>query len=442
MRALVNGLNFIHVHNFVSMKKIYVIVITIVNLLITANHSVYAQWAGTIDNPKKPTLPPKPSTPGSSSGYTGYPVVQGDGGESKMAEQYREAAQKYREAAQNTKCAENQIYYSAQATYYSCLADQLRIGSTAKCPKPTQQLANCADDDPKKSSASSQSLETNSGQVEQQIRARATNSNDAINRTLYDQQLQLGSLLKDPVQQRDYYNAINKQQAETQAMNQGVEAVGNLLISLFDAKKERKVQEKAQAERKAAYEERMAEKREEARLAEEERLEEERRRLTLLRQKREYILSPAKEKQLPSAHTDSRTQLLYYLPYAVLEETHIWLAAEPFAITRYADGSWPLLRDIETQIHQTLQKDYDLTEVPIILSGFYTQLKEAELARTEITIRSLTQTGFFVHPFSFGFPVAKATNNTPTDFWGEKKAPPTKPKSVEKSKPKPSFWNN
>ncbi|UFH57621.1 hypothetical protein [Spirosoma sp. KNUC1025] len=54
-----------------------------------------------------------------------------------------------------------------------------------------------------------------------------------ISRTLYEQQLQLGSAIKDPAQQRNYYNAINKQQAETQAINQGVETVCSLILNLF-----------------------------------------------------------------------------------------------------------------------------------------------------------------------------------------------------------------
>ncbi|MFD2573552.1 hypothetical protein ACFSUS_23130 [Spirosoma soli] len=425
--------------------RLHLSIITAIIFLAFICHASFSQGyrAGTINNTWKPTPTPipKPVNKTTGPGYTGYPVVQGDGGESKMAEQYVKAALAYEEAARKTKCTENRIVYSAQAEYHRCLADQLRIGSTAQCPKPTQQLIYCAADD-QQSSAISEGQEVESNPSTQQIRERFTSTNDPISRTLYEQQMQLGTAIKDPTQQRDYYNTISKQQAESQAINQGVEAVGGLILNLFEAKRQRQAQEREQAERRAAYEERMAEKREAARQAEEERLEEERRRLALIRQKRDYILSPAKEKQLPSAQIDSQTRVLYYLPYAVLDETHIWLAAEPFAITRYTDGSWPLLRDIETQIHRALQKDYNVSGVPLLLSGYYTRLEEAQMARTEITIRSLNETGFLMHSFMFGSTAAEARSSTSTDFWGEKKAPSNQLQPLQQPKSKASFWDN
>ncbi|QDK81576.1 hypothetical protein EXU85_24380 [Spirosoma sp. KCTC 42546] len=423
------------------MKKIFCGIIT-VYLFIQYEAFSQGSWAGTIHTTTKPvSSPPKPLNPSSSPGYTGYPVVEGDGGESKMAEQYLKAAQLYGEAARKTKCEANRIFYSAQATYHSCLADQLRIGSIATCTKPTQQLIYCADDN-EQSLASSESLERDSYAVDQQIRQRAASSTNATNQALYEQQQQLGETIKDPTQRRDYLNTINQYQSQQAAVNQSVEAVGGLIAGLLDAGRQRREKAEAAAQKRAAYEERLAEKREEAREAEEARAEAERQRLALIRQQRDYILSPAKAKQLPSASINSQTRSIYYLPYVVLNETQIWLADEPFAITRYADGSWPLLRDVEAQIQGKLQKDYGLADVLPVLCGYYIRMEEAQQARTEITIRSLKQTGFMVYPFSFGSPNAEGQDNVSTDFWGEKKDTSGQSKSAEKQKSKTSFWNN
>nr|WP_231780068.1 hypothetical protein [Spirosoma sp. KNUC1025] len=83
-------------------------------MFVLTGYQAYSQGyrSGTINNKPTPvsTPPPNPLSSGSSPGYIGYPVFQGDGGKSKLAEQYVKAALAYEEAARRTKCTENRIF--------------------------------------------------------------------------------------------------------------------------------------------------------------------------------------------------------------------------------------------------------------------------------------------------------------------------------------------